>query len=120
MSFDKQAAAARFGRKTYESGCGEIFIRKPKVRAYAGFLDVVRKCVSAQKAAGDGAVFDPEGVTDLELCRIVAVDDDGAPVFDSVAEVEAMLSCQEIIEVATLANEMIHPTANPTTAPAQS
>lgn len=118
MSFNKQAAAARFERRTYASGCGEIHIRKPKVREYAAFLDMVRKCADAQKAAGTGAPFDPEGVTDLELVRISTADDSGAALFESVEEVEQMLSPQEIIEVALLAGEMIHPTANPTTAPA--
>jgi hypothetical protein len=120
MTFDKAAAAARFETRQYESGCGTIHIRKPRVRAYAAFLDVVRKCADEQKRAGDGAQFDPGGLSDLELVRISACDENGAPLFETGEEVESMLSPSEIMDVALIADKLIRPTANPTTAPAQS
>ena len=120
MNFDKQAAAARFETREYESGCGRVYVRKPKVRAYAAFLDVVRKCVDAQKAAGADSPFDPGGLTDLELVRISACDEAGAPLFETAAEVEEMLAPSEIMDLAIVADKLIRPTANPTTAPAQS
>jgi len=120
MNFDKSAAAARFETREYESGCGRIYVRKPKVRAYAAFLDVVRKCFDAQKAAGADAPIDPCGLTDLEIVRITACDADGVPLFETGAEVEEMLSPSEIMDLAMVADKLIRPTANPTTAPAPS
>ncbi len=120
MTFDKAKAAARFEAQPYETGCGTIYVRKPRVKEYVAFLAVVREQHAAQQAAGPGAQFDPTGETDLMLVRISAVDSDGAFIFADNAEVEAMLSPGEILDIALAANAMIHPTANPTTALAPS
>lgn len=87
------------------------------MREFTRYLDIVRRCHAAQKAAGEGAEFDPQGETDAALVRLVATDADGLPIFADNEDVEAALSPGEIIDIAMIGNELIHPTANPTPGP---
>ena len=117
--FDRDQAAARFERRAFQAGGvdGVLYVRKPKVREFSRYLGLVRQCHAAQTAAGQGAEFDPAGVTDLELVRICTEREDGAAAFETVEQVEASLAPGEVFELASIANGMIHPTPNPTTAP---
>lgn len=115
--FDKAKAAGRFEARTVETSAGTVYIRKPKVREFTRYLDLVRRCVAAQKAAGEGAEFDPDGLTDAALVRMVACDSDGVLLFAPDEDVEGVLSPAEILDIATAGNEQIHPTVNPTPGP---
>jgi hypothetical protein len=117
--FDREQAASRFERRPFQAGGvgGVLYVRKPRVGEFRRYLELVRKCKSEQTAAGPGADFDPAGLTDLSLVRICTEREDGAPAFETLEQVEAALAPGEVFELATMANEMIHPTPNPTTAP---
>lgn len=117
--FDSEKAAARFEARTYVAAGvpGVLYVRKPKVRAYIGFLDLVRKCQVAKDTGGPDAEFDPAGETDAEIVRISVADETGAPVFKTREDVERCLAPAEIVEIATMAHKMIKPTADPTPAP---